>query len=317
MDELFLGVDGGQSSTTALIGDNSGRALGTGVGGPCNHVGAAEGRRRFTSAITESLRQACAAAGLDPRTVAFEAACLGMSGGPEDKRDILAEVLNTRELVVTHDALIALAGATGGGPGIITVAGTGSIAFGRNAAGRSARVGGWGYIFGDEGGAFDITRQAVRASLRWEEGWGPPTSLRERLLAATGAENANEVLHRLYTDEWPRSRTARLAPLVDAAAAEGDGVASAILRDAAHHLASMAASVRLQLFKPGEPARVAYIGGVFRSRLLLQHYRMLVELEDANTCAPPLHGPAAGALLEAYRARGLHPALSNVPEFKS
>src|SRR5947209_3167873 len=82
----------------------------------------------------------------------------------------------------------ALAGATRSGQGIITIAGTGSIAFGRNPAGRTARAGGWGYIFGDEGGGFDIARQATRAILRLEEGWGPPTALRETLLAATGSE---------------------------------------------------------------------------------------------------------------------------------
>jgi N-acetylglucosamine kinase-like BadF-type ATPase len=240
-----------------------------------------------------------------------------MSGGPADKRVILADILRTDALEVTTDAVIALSGATGGGPGIITIAGTGSIACGRDAAGRFARAGGWGYIFGDEGGAFDIVRQALRAALRFEEGWGAETSLRAALLEACGALDANDLLHRFYTDDWPRSRVAKLAPLVDRAAAAGDPVAFELLDNAAGQLASLAAAVRRQLFQPAEPVRLAYIGGVFRSSILLERYRMLVEAEEGNRCGPPMYGPAAGALLQAYEHAGLRPTLTNLPEFKA
>jgi N-acetylglucosamine kinase-like BadF-type ATPase len=314
--KLFLGVDGGQSSTTALIGDDSGRVLGTGSGGPCNHVGAAEGRAKLARAVSQSVTEACRQAALDPAEIRFQAACFGMSGGPADKQAILKEILPADSLIVTTDAVIALAGATAGEPGIITIAGTGSIAFGRNAESKSARVGGWGYIFGDEGGGFDIVRQAVRAALRFEEGWGPRTALSPALLQASGATNANDMLHAFYTDAWPRPRVAKLASLVDQVATQGDPTATDILRNAAQQLASLTASVRQQLWKPGEAVRVAYIGGTFRSRILLERYRMLVELEDGNQLGPPVYGPAAGALLEAYRAVSLYPKLTNVPEFK-
>ncbi|HZT33983.1 MAG TPA: BadF/BadG/BcrA/BcrD ATPase family protein [Bryobacteraceae bacterium] len=315
--ELFLGVDGGQSSTTALIGDEAGQVLGAGVGGPCNHVGPAEARRKFTAAMEECVGAACAQAGLDRRTVRFAVACFGMSGGPADKEGILAEILPANRLIVTTDAVIALSGATAGEPGIITISGTGSIAFGRNAAGRTARVGGWGHIFGDEGSGFDIARQALRAALRMEEGWGADTALRGLLLAETGAADANDMLHLFYTEAWPRSRVARLATLVDQAARAADTVALELLHNAAQQLAVFTASVRRQLFQPGEPVAVAYIGGVFGSGVLLERYRQLVELEEGTRCGPPIYGPAAGALLEAYRAAGLHPALRNLPEVKA
>lgn len=312
MSNYVLGVDGGQSSTTAIIGDLSGRVLGLGRGGPCNHVQASEGRAKFTRAMNECLAAAAGAAGLDnPR---FAAACLGFSGGPADKEAILQEILPAERFVVTHDGLIALSGATGGEPGIITIAGTGSFAFGRNAAGATARAGGWGFAFGDEGGGFDLTRQALRAALRMEEGWGPPTSLRARLLAATGAHDANDLLHRFYTTEYPRPRVASYSKLVDEAAIEGDGIAIELLRNAARHLATFASAIRGQLFRPGERARIAYIGGVFRSGLLRERYLELLHLEDGNTAGPPLYGPATGALIEAYRILGLSPQLTNVPE---
>src|SRR5262245_49205449 len=104
---LFLGVDGGQSGTAAVIGDSEGRVLGTGEAGPCNHAAAGEGRRKLERAVRESVATACRHAALDPESVEFEAACFGMSGGPEDKRGILASILRAKTLVVTNDAVIA------------------------------------------------------------------------------------------------------------------------------------------------------------------------------------------------------------------
>jgi len=305
MSGLFLGVDGGQSSTTAVIGDQTGRVLGSGRGGPCNHVGKAEGRERFVTAISGSVGAACASAGLNAGSVRFRHAFFGLSGGPEQRREILETLVKADAISITHDGLVALAGAHGGEPGIITIAGTGSISFGRNAQGRQARAGGWGYIYGDEGGGFDIVRQAVRASLRAEEGWGPPTSLRARLLEATGEKLADGLLHQLYGSAYPRATVARMAPLVDEAAIEGDAVAREILSGAAQALASYTAAVRQQLFAPGEAVAIAGIGGVFGSRLLCETYRILVQLEEGCVLREPRYAPAVGALIEAWRAEGL------------
>ena len=304
--KYFLGVDGGQSGTTAVIGDETGRILGTGEGGPCNHAAAAEGRAKLERAIRGSVGAACASASLDLASTTFEAACFGLSGGPEDRLEILSSIVKSvRPLIVTIDAVVALSGATPKGQGIIVIAGTGSISFGRNAGGQSARAGGWGYVFGDEGGAFDIARQALRASLRMEEGWGPQTRLREILMDATGSRDANEMLHRFYGPEWPRSRVATLAPLVDGASAEGDAVAEQIMHNAAQELAVLGANIRSQLWKSADSVHVVYIGGVFQSATLLERFRMLVELDGVTRCGPPLRGPAEGALLEAYRAAEL------------
>lgn len=315
--QFFLGVDGGQSSTTALVGDETGRVLGMGRGGPCNHVSGPEKRDKFVRAIGGAVAEACAAAGLPSGHREFAAACLGFSGGPDDKQALVAEMFPAGRLSVTNDALIALYGATAGEPGIIVIAGTGSIAFGRNAQGRVARAGGWGYVFGDEGGGFDLTRQALRAILRHEEGWGPPTSLREKLLAAGEAATANDLLHRFYTPDFPRPRVASFSKLVDQAAREGDPVAREIVMNAAQQLAMLAAAVRDQLFGKGEPVFVSYSGGAWRSDLLRERFQTLVELHEGSRVGPPVFGPAAGALIEAYRLSGLNVKLSDAPEEKS
>jgi N-acetylglucosamine kinase-like BadF-type ATPase len=168
-----------------------------------------------------------------------------------------------------------------------------------------ARAGGWGYIFGDEGGAFAIGRQALRAALRAEEGWGRETSLAAMLLEATGAATINEVLHLFYTPDWPRSRVATLAAQVDHAAQNSDVVAQKILTQAAQELALLAAAVRRQLFQSGESVDVAYIGGVFESGAVRERFRQLVELEEGARVSAPRFGPAEGALLEALRMAGV------------
>jgi len=293
-----------------MIGDESGRVVGIGRGGPCNHVGKAEGRGKFLRAMNECLREA----GFEDAQ--FEAACLGFSGGAADKDAYVRERIEAKHYVVTYDAFIALAGATGGEPGVVTIAGTGSIAFGRNAAGKSARSGGWGYIFGDEGGGFDLVRQALRAALRSEEGWGPKTLLRDALVSSAGATSANDLLHRFYTDEYPRERVAAFAKLVDRIARDGDVLAREILLAAAQQLATLTNAARAQIFDGRSPCRISFLGGVFRSEILLTRYRMLMELETCNHVAEPIYGPAAGALIEAYRAAGVTIPLKDVPPEK-
>ncbi len=312
MSSYFLGVDGGQSSTRAIIGDESGRVVGYGRGGPCNHVSGAEAKARFVGAIGDAVREAASNAAVASATPHFVSACLGFSGGAEDKAQWLDAILTADHRVVTHDGLIALAGATAGQPGVIIIAGTGQFAFGRNAAGRTARAGGWGYIYGDEGGGFDLTRQALRAALRDEEGWGPKTALREMLFAVSGAKDANDLLHRLYTAEFARPVIASWSHLVDDAAKNGDSCAAEILNAGARSLADYALAVYRHLFPVSDPdVGVAHIGGVFKSRLLLETFRALVA---PIIVRPPVYGPATGALLEAYREAGMTVALSNVPE---
>ena len=304
MSQYFLGVDGGQSGTTAVIGDETGRVLGLGRGGPSNYAGAPDGPAKFVEALRSSLQGACMQAGLDPEHVRFAGACLGLSGGPADKEPLVREIVASERIILTDDAPIALSGATAGKPGIIVIAGTGSIAFGRNREGNTARAGGWGYLLGDEGAAFWIARQAMRAALRWEEGWGVATSLRARLLDATGARNMNDLMHRCYTPEFARPRIAGWSVIVNQAAESGDRTALEVLDAAAHELALLVAAVRRELF--GDRAtQVSYAGGVFGSRIVLSRFREWALSEAGVRVSPPVYGPVIGALLEAYRAAGV------------
>lgn len=311
---MYLGIDGGQSGTTALIANAAGQVLGAGRAGPCNHTGAADRRAKFFRAISQSLAQAAAGAGLDPSALVFQAACLGFSGGAADKEQYSRELIRSAKYKITHDAEIALTGATGGKPGIIVIAGTGSIAFGRNERGVLARAGGWGYVLGDEGGAFDLVRRALRAALQLEENWGTPTALRQALLDATASPSADALMRRFYAGEVPRETLASFAPLVDRAAENGDPIAREILDAAAAGLALYARGVYKQLFAADDLVAVSYAGGVFRSARLLAAFSNEIERTPGCTVQRPLFMPAAGALLEAFRLDGIEPILHGVPE---
>ncbi len=301
---LFLGVDGGQSSTKAVIGDVSGKVLARGSAGPCNHASKAEGRAKLRSAISDVVADALGAGGL-PAAAEFEAACCGMSGGPDDKRSLISETVRAGSVRVVNDAEIALeAAAQGDGAAAVVIAGTGCIALARDAAGRTVRCGGWGYLFGDEGGAFGIVRAALREALAAEEGWGRRTALTDIFGDATGAGSVNEAMHCLYGPDWPRDRIASLAPAVDAAAEAGDDSAAEVLRGAGVALGKLALGLDEALYPCGLPITTHYSGGVFRSGEVLRSFEARCKQKGRAIAAAP-HDGAIGALLLAYGIAGV------------
>jgi N-acetylglucosamine kinase-like BadF-type ATPase len=190
---------------------------------------------------------------------------------------------------VTSDAEVALWGALPDGEGIAVVAGTGSIALARAYDGRQARAGGHGYLLGDEGSAFWLGREAVRAALAAAEGRGPPTCLAD--LAARRPVNPNEL--------------ARLAPQVSQAAADGDAVARHILAQAGAALSQLTVAAARGVWPDGppEPVKVATCGGGWQAgHVLLDPFRaaLLHDLPVAQVVQPQLP-PVGGALLLACR----------------
>ena len=301
---LFLGVDGGQSSTKAVIGDVTGRVLGRGKAGPCNHASQDEGRAKLESAISSVVDDALGAAGL-PVETGFEAACFGMSGGADDKRNLISEFVRADAIRVVNDAEAALeAAAENDGAAAVVIAGTGCIALARSDTGKVVRCGGWGYLFGDQGGAFGIVRSALQLALAAEERWSAPTKLIDVFCEATGADSANEAMHCLYGPDWPRDRIAGLAPAVDAAAKAGDGDAIEILHNAGSFLANLALGLDGAMLPAWLPNKTHYSGGVFRSVEVLRTFQSRCE-EKGRLVAPLKHDGASGALLLAYGLAGV------------
>lgn len=311
----FLGIDGGQSHTTALIADGRGRILGRGGAGPSNHTREPGGRERLINAVTKSVGEALQEAGLlksgrippeggTTNNFKFASAHLAMTGEPEDKVAIVHELLCADHLQVGHDAPGALAGALAGGPGVIVLAGTGSVACGETRDGRYARAGGHGYLFGDEGAAFSIARDAVSAVL-WSLDSGGKSDLQKALLAHFKRRTPKAIAEDVYAGVLSRDRLASFAAQVGKLAEQGDGTARGLIDKAAWELFRLAMMPARRLKLEKQPLKISYGGGVFKSRRLLARFtaEISIELPQAHVVAPRF-GPDIGALLLAFRQAG-------------
>lgn len=308
--DYFLGVDGGASGTACAVATADGAVAGIGHAGPSNHILAPGGRDRARAALSGALGHTLAAAGLGP--VEFRAAQFGMTGitrGTEQARafaQVVADTLKAAAVLIENDAVIARAGALAGRPGVIVIAGTGSVAFGEDPSGRQARAGGWGYIFGDEGSGFAIGCGAVRAALHARDGTGEPTVLVERLDEAAGMP-LTDVPMAFYEGRVDRSKIAALSRVVARAAEERDPVARRLIDEAAAALARLVAAVIAQLRWPDGPVAVGPVGGVFEAGRTILHplADALARTAPSAVLVPPRLEPAAGAVLLAMRAAGV------------
>jgi N-acetylglucosamine kinase-like BadF-type ATPase len=308
--EYFLGVDGGASSTICAVCSDDGAVLGIGRGGPSNHILAPGGRERARGAVGAALETALRAANL--AAVEFRAAQFGMTGitaGTDRARafaEVVGEVLRARTARVDNDSAIALAGALACGPGVMVIAGTGSVALGLDPAGREARVGGWGYIFGDDGSAFALGRAGVHAALHARDGTGPETVLVDRIPPAIGMD-VQAIPMAFYEGRLDRAQVASLSPVVTAAATAGDVVARRLVDRAATSLADLVAAVIRRLTWPEGATPVAPVGGVFDAGpIVFKPLRLaLAAAAPGAVLVPPRYEPAAGALLLALRSGGV------------
>jgi N-acetylglucosamine kinase-like BadF-type ATPase len=263
---IFLGIDGGGSKTSCVIGDdNSLLGRGTSAGSNVVRVGERQARESLGAAV----RQACAAANISPARI--ERTCVGIAGGARSEiSGVVCQLLSefiSGEIEVVGDMVIAMQAAFGSGPGVVVIAGTGSIAYGRNFKGEITRAGGWGFAISDEGSGHWIGRSAVSACMRaYDEAraessrvllesimksWGVTT--REQLVvAANGAFNAGGA-----------PDFAALLPGVLFAADAGDATAHAVLNQAGVELATLAKIVIGRIFGNAGAVPVAVSGGVF------------------------------------------------------
>jgi len=198
------------------------------------------------------------------------AICLGIAGvdRPEDARvmrDIMRRIGYKAKCLVVNDALVALEAGAPEQPGVVIIAGTGSIAYGRNERNQAARAGGWGYVLGDEGSGYWIGRAALRAVLRAADRRGPATRLTSLLLKNYGVPRAQDLIHQVYSQTMKPAAIGALAQFVMAAFKEGDEVAIGILHAAADELESSGLSVARRLGITGSEFPFVLGGGIFRA----------------------------------------------------
>lgn len=304
--EYIVGVDGGGTKTVAVVTDTWLESIGIGISGPSNYhiVGLDFAKKQIKEAIASAIRS------ISAEVKEFVVACLGLSGvGRQSDRELIlpvvSEIFNCRNIILKHDAEIALLGATGCQPGVVVIAGTGSIAFGMNYHGDTARSGGWGWLLGDEGGAYYIGHKALISACRSYDGRGEYTQLLPALLTHFRIKDLSELVRIIYSANEVQA-ISELAPLVVSLARQGDHIAIQILREAGEELAICASAVIRKLNMMDDEFTLAISGSVFNAGelILLPFKRMIHEVANGAKISVPLFPPVIGALLIALKELG-------------
>lgn len=306
----LLGVDGGGTKTCAAVAqiDAAGQlvVLGRGVGGPGNPR--ATSLREAQHEISQAIESAFAAAGRPATRVA--AVCLGLAGtGHPATRSAMEQWCAQQQLAarwrVVHDAQIILRSGTGSGAGIALIAGTGSLAYGCDAHGDTARAGGWGHLWSDEGSAYAIGVAALRAVAKATDRRGAPTQLVEVVVRHAGAESPRDLVAIFHPGPDARRLIAALAPLVFQCAGAGDAVAQQVIAQAAEDLSDMVRTVARSLALGAGEYALVYAGGVLVRQPALRESiaRRLAEWTLAPSSVHVAVDPVLGALRLAAELR--------------
>lgn len=304
----ILGIDGGGTKTVAVIANLRGNVLGRGVSGASNYQ--TVGLDHAIATLKEASEKALAAAGIKKHGV--RVACLGLAGvGRETDRALMLPTIKelnlANRIILEHDAAIALAGATACQPGVIVLAGTGSMAFGISKLGMRKRAGGWGNVLGDEGSAYYIGRRALAAACKAYDGRGQKTALVDKLMEYLKLDDFTDLVKKIYHREALPQNIASIAPLVSQLAKSGDKVATEILKDAARELALAANAVINGLDMKDENFQVAVSGSVFNAGkpLLIPFAESVKSTAPRAAIIQPKFEPAIGAVFLALKEAGV------------
>lgn len=259
MSTLRIGVDGGGTTTRAVVIDDALQVLGRGEADSSNHYSV--GVERAVANIARAAEAALQAAGVSKNQL--ESWGCGLAGActaseQQILRARLSPLTEGRPLVVDEDAAAAQAGAFSGGAGAVCIAGTGANCFGINERGERARADGLGPLLGDRGSGYWVGEGALRALCRAHDRSGPVTSLLDVVLEQLQVTSVDELVQLVYRPDFEKDRIAALFPVVLRCAQEGDAVARELLEGAGQELAASARAVLESL----EIARVAVSGGV-------------------------------------------------------
>lgn len=308
----MLGIDAGGTKTVALLADANGVVLGEGRSGGANLQ--AHGELEVEKVLHHVIDLALEGHGATPAAV-----CLGLAGVDRDGdgaviRSIMRRLGFRERTLIVNDALIALVagvplqqGRATVSQGVVLISGTGSIAYGVNSRGQAARAGGWGTSLGDEGSGYWIGRRALKAVARAADGRGPRTRLTPLVLAHFSLSRPEQLVSEIYDDAKGKHAIASLGQTVEQARAEGDVVATEIMRKAADELALAAASVVARLEMRGEQFPILLSGGMIRHAqwLAAEVTTRLAEVAPRSSVIALDREPAMGAVrLALAEARG-------------
>jgi N-acetylglucosamine kinase-like BadF-type ATPase len=302
-EKLFLGVDGGGTKTHFVLINHEGTAVALSEGPSSYHLQI--GIDGLRDVLAKGIAAACGRAGIGASEVAY--AFFGIPAHGEDsvlqpQLDALpGPLLGHSRYACGNDMVCAWAGSLAGADGINIVAGTGSGAYGEH-RGKSARAGGWGELFGDEGSAYWIAVQGLNAFTRMSDGRLPRGPLYELFRSSLALTHDLDLCAKAM-NAHTRTRLAALAELVTRAAQDGDKVAARIFEDAARELAGIVGAVRHALeLEAGDRVPLSYSGGVFNAQtLILEPLQRALAADAPYELRAPVLSPSLGAAIYAAR----------------
>lgn len=307
MEQTFhiLGVDGGGTKMTGCLLRSDGELLTLGQAPPANY---ARLRGEIAQPLLQFLRALQEQGQLPKGRVALAGICSTGVGRASD-RELLTGALQRVDLaetiIVDSDAMSALTGAFAGGPGIIVYAGTGAFAHARTPEGNIKRVGGWGYLIGDEGSGFHLVQKALNAALQDWDGRGEQTRLRPAFEKHFGVNSIELIISRIYDPQFDRGQMAALAPMVFEQADHGDRVAQRIVAETGFELGRLAKAA-LQKSAGRQVVDIALLGNLFRRAdvLLPAFWQVLQAEKERLRVVEPQFEAAIGAGLLALERGG-------------
>lgn len=308
MTRYVLGIDGGGTKTQAVLMDANAEILGTGEAGPSNYRSV--GEQQAKNSIIDAIIGAIADANLSGIDIYGIGLGLAGAGRPEDIALIktwLPEImintaniqwsLSAENILVCNDSLIALVGGVGQPVGMVVIAGTGSQIFGQNQQGVTKRVGGWGYLLGDEGSGYDLAIQGLKAVFRAYDGRGENTSLTSAFLNYLNLVNVEGLIKLIYRSGWQVTDIAALAKIVDQEATQGDLIANQIIQGAIAELVLGVKVIYQDLFASQQTIELVTMGGVWQSQANFRN-QFIDQLKITNPAIQviwPRYSPAYGA----------------------
>ncbi|WP_353948197.1 BadF/BadG/BcrA/BcrD ATPase family protein [Sporolactobacillus sp. Y61] len=294
MKKIYLAIDGGGTKTDAVLFSNSGKILSRAIGAGTNPNGMSFDQ------VTDHFRKLFSILFDGQRVIRLQGCFAGLSGADHPAltqrltRSIQAACpADITHLQVGNDAMNALWSGTDGKPGMVVIAGTGSIAYGLHEDGRSFRIGGWGFLFGDEGSGYDIGRETIRQVLMEYDGRRPATALTSQVKDYFQVTAIPDIIPIVY--QARKDKIAGLVPLVAESAELGDSCARKILDKAADQLIQLIGN-GLEHFDT--PPQVVLTGGVWKCILIRQRVLQQMNRSFVFPVCPPVWGSMARCLNE-------------------
>jgi N-acetylglucosamine kinase-like BadF-type ATPase len=297
MSDIILGIDGGGSKVRCISADLEGNILGFGIGGPVNCLFV--DIETAVSNITNSVRKALENSDNSKVLLAY----CGAPTPLEVIEEGIRKIVPVERVVNAGEMIISMIGALLSEVGIIVIAGTGSMAGGKNPDGVTFSCGGWGPFIGDEGSGYWIGIKAINAVSKSVDRRLPKTILIEKIPGYFNLKDVYELVPYIYKKKPSRYEIAQISPLVTKSAEEGDKISQDILKEAGEELATMAITTIRELNYPD--TRLSMVGGVFasNSRFIIETFkeRILGIYPNVSIIFPPQLPPVAGALILAFK----------------